>query len=153
MPLGWRPADVVEKFPVYKIEDVYNFEKYDPKYSSSLLAWCWIQLIILLLFTSYLFASIAVISTPGIFVYGLFIFLMVYAFTELMDRNRYALFWEVVKNIFGCFIIYKTGDWFHSSTYISWVNYLIAGWFFISTFVTAWFALIEFKNEKQLKIA
>ena len=29
MPTGWRPDDVVEKFPVYKIEDVYNFQKYD----------------------------------------------------------------------------------------------------------------------------
>jgi alkylglycerol monooxygenase len=28
MPTGWRPADVAEKYPVYKIEDVYNFEKY-----------------------------------------------------------------------------------------------------------------------------
>ncbi|MEL6257067.1 MAG: sterol desaturase family protein, partial [Bacteroidota bacterium] len=29
MPLGWRPEDVKEKYPVYKIEDVYNYEKYD----------------------------------------------------------------------------------------------------------------------------
>jgi sterol desaturase/sphingolipid hydroxylase (fatty acid hydroxylase superfamily) len=28
MPLGWRPADVAAKYPVYKIEDVYHFEKY-----------------------------------------------------------------------------------------------------------------------------
>lgn len=153
MPLGWRPADVIEKFHVYKIEDVYNFEKYDPKYSFSLLAWCWIQLITLLLFTSYLFANIAIISTSGIFVYGLFIFLMVYAFTELMDRNRYALFWEVVKNILGYFIIFKSGDWFHASTYIVWINYVIIGWFFISTFVTAWFVFIDFNINKKLTVA
>ncbi len=149
MPLGWRPADVVERFPVYKIEDVYDFEKYDPKYSPSLLAWCWIQLITLLLFTSYLFANIAIISTPGIFVYGLFIFLMVYAFTDLMDRNRYALFWEVVKNILGCFIIYKTGDWFHADSYSAAINYIITGWFFISTFATGWFVFIEFNPKRN----
>ncbi|HRN58010.1 MAG TPA: sterol desaturase family protein, partial [Agriterribacter sp.] len=26
MPTGWRPADVVEKHPVYKIDDVYHFK-------------------------------------------------------------------------------------------------------------------------------
>ncbi len=150
MPLGWRPADVVEKFPVYKIEDVYNFEKYDPKYSPALLAWCWVQLVMLLLFTSYLFGNIASIGTPGIFLYGLYIFLTVYAFTELMDRNRYALFWEMVKNVFGCLVIYKTGDWFNSSIYSAAINYIIIAWFFISTFITAWFTFIEFKTEKKI---
>jgi len=33
MPTGWRPADVAEAYPVYKIEDVYDFEKFETKYS------------------------------------------------------------------------------------------------------------------------
>ncbi len=94
MPTGWRPKDVAEKFPVYKIEDVYSFQKYAPEYSNQLLIWSWIQLSILLISTSYLFANIAAIGSPGIFVYGLFIFLSVYSFTELMDRNRFAFLWE-----------------------------------------------------------
>ena len=49
-PTGYRPADVAEKFPVYKIEDVYNFEKYDTRTSPLLKTWCWIQLIAILLF-------------------------------------------------------------------------------------------------------
>ncbi|MEO6639278.1 MAG: sterol desaturase family protein [Ginsengibacter sp.] len=147
MPLGWRPADVAEKYPVYKIEDVYNFEKYDPKYSGTLLTWCWIQLIMLLLFTSYLFGNIAAIGTPGMFLYGLYILLTVYAFTELMDRNRYAIFWEVFKNILGFAVMYKTNDWFHASDYFGGINYLIWGWFVISTLVTAWFVYVEFRKE------
>ncbi|MEO7209441.1 MAG: sterol desaturase, partial [Chitinophagaceae bacterium] len=132
---------------------VYNFEKYNPKYSSSLLIFSWIHLVALLLFISYLFANIAEIGSPGIFIYGLFIFLSVYAYTELMDRNPYSLFWETLKNIVGCFIIYKTGDWFNASTHIAWINYVIIGWFFISTFGTAWFSLIEFRSEKTLNVA
>lgn len=152
MPLGWRPADVAEKYPIYKIEDVYNFQKYDPVYSTSLLTWCWVQLIMLLLFTSYLFANIADIGMPGIFLYGLYIFLAVYAFTELMDRNRYALMWEIAKNILGFFIIYKTGDWFHADSYLSWTSDLIICWFFISTIITAFFSIIEFKIEKSYSV-
>ena len=148
MPTGWRPDDVAEKFPVYKIEDVYNFGKYSPECSNELFSWSWIQLIILLLTTSYLFANIATIGSPGIFVYGFFIFLNVYSFTELMDRKRFALLWEILKNIFGIYIIYKTGGWFLASPSHTWVNIAIISWFLISTLITAWFVFIEFKQEK-----
>ncbi|MFT3910281.1 MAG: sterol desaturase family protein [Ferruginibacter sp.] len=37
-PTGWRPADVAEKYPVYKIENVYAFEKYDTGFSKLFLA-------------------------------------------------------------------------------------------------------------------
>ncbi len=60
MPTGWRPEDVAEKFPVYKIEDVYNFEKYATQNSAALLTWSWVQLAGLLITISYLFANIAV---------------------------------------------------------------------------------------------
>jgi alkylglycerol monooxygenase len=148
MPTGWRPDDVAQKFPVYKIEDVYNFEKYSTKYSAALLTWSWAQLTILLIIISYLFANIAAIGTPGMFIYGLFIFLTVYAYSELMDRNRYALFWEVFKNIFGCVIIYETGDWFGASAFVPGINYSIVAWFIVSTLVTAWFVFIEFKPNR-----
>lgn len=153
MPTGWRPDDVAEKFPVYKIEDVYNFEKYNTQYSGALLTWSWIQLVTLLITISYLFVNIAAIGSPGIFIYGFYIFLTVYAYSELMDRNRYALFWEVIKTIFGCAIIYKTGDWFGASTFFPGINYLIIAWFGLSTVVTSWFVFIEFRSEKKIFIA
>ena len=153
MPTGWRPADVAEKFPVYKIEDVYNFGKYSPECSNELLSWSWIQLIILLLTTSYLFANIASIGSPGIFVYGLFIFLGVYSFTELMDRKRFALLWEIIKDTLGFYIIYKIGGWFSTSPSVARMNIPILLWLFLSTFITAWFVFIEFKQEKKKLIA
>ena len=148
MPTGWRPDDVAEKFPVYKIEDVYDFEKYSPASSNELLTWSWIQLIILLISTSYLFANIAAIGSPGFFVYGLFIFLSVYSFTELMDHNRFALLWEIIKNILGVYIIYKIGGWFSNSPSVIQLNIPILGWLLLSTFITAWFVFIEFKQAK-----
>ncbi|MGH2649515.1 MAG: sterol desaturase family protein [Ginsengibacter sp.] len=153
MPTGWRPDDVAKKFPVYKIEDVYDFQKYSPAYSSTLLTWSWVQLSMLLLTTSYLFANIASIGTPGIFIYGLFIFLTVYAYSELMDRNRFAFVWEVIKNILGCAVIYKAGGWFSSSPKVALMNFPIVSWFFISTIVTAWFVFVEFKAEGKIQSA
>ncbi|KAA9041527.1 sterol desaturase family protein [Ginsengibacter hankyongi] len=148
MPTGWRPADVAEKFPVYKIDNVYHFEKYAPESSNELVVWSWTQLTILLIATSYLFANIAAIGSPGFFVYGLFIFLSVYSFTELMDRKRFALLWEILKNILGVFIIYKTGGWFSNSPSVIQLNIPILSWLLLSTFITAWFVFIEFKPAK-----
>ena len=42
---------------------------------------------------------------PICFIYGAFVFLMVYAFTELMD-GRYAVLWEVLKAASGIAIIF-----------------------------------------------
>jgi alkylglycerol monooxygenase len=153
MPTGWRPRDVAEKFSVYKIDDVYNFEKYDPHYSNELLTWSWIQLIILLLTTSYLFANIATIGSPGFFIYGLFIFLSVYALTELMDRNRFAFLWEMLKNTLGCFVIFKMGGWFSVSPQVVWMNAPILAWFALSAFITSWFVFVEFKSGKKLMVS
>ena len=77
MPTGWRPADMMEKYPLKKIEDVYAFEKYDPPSSPGIRTWSMIQLVFLLLFISYLFGNLAPIGSPGIFLYGLFIFLYI----------------------------------------------------------------------------
>ena len=138
MPTGWRPADVAEKYPVYKINDVYHFEKYHAKESKALLVWSWIQLFVLLLFVSYLFGNIAAIGSPHIYIYGLFIFLFVYAFTELMDDAKLALVWEIAKNVMAIGLIVWMGDWFESDQYAPLIKYILLGYFSLSSFVVAW---------------
>ena len=140
-PTGWRPADVMEKYPVYKIDDPYRFEKYAPKTSVLLTAWSWIQLSMILLFISYLFGFIAKIGSPEIFYYGGFIFLSVYAFTELMDRSPFSIFWESIKNLYGIAVIYQTGDWFSGSKFIPGLNYILTGYFILSTIIVALFVI------------
>ena len=98
---GYRPADVAARYPVYKIEDVYHFTKYDTPASMFLNAWSWIQLVMVLLFISYLFGNIALInglSKSNIFWYGGFVFLSVYSLTDLMDRNRSAIVFETLRS-------------------------------------------------------
>jgi alkylglycerol monooxygenase len=148
-PTGWRPADVAAKFPVPKIEDVYNFEKYQPRTSAALNTWSWVQILTMLLCISYLFGNLASIGSPGIFYYGGFIFAGVYAYTELMDRNPYAIFWEAVKNIYGLVIIFKTGDWFGISHFFAPAPYLVAGYFVIATLVTGWFVLKHHREDSR----
>lgn len=139
MPTGWRPADVAAQYPVFKIDDVYHFEKYHPKQHPLLPAWSWVQLVMTLLFISYLFGNIAGIGAPNMFIYGGFIFLSVYANTELMDRNANAMLWEAAKNLFGIVWIIQTGDWFGISEIIVWAKAFALLYFVVATVIVSWF--------------
>lgn len=143
MPTGWRPDDVAAKFPVYKIEDVYHFEKYDTGHTKTMVSWSWVQLAITLLFISYLFGNIAAIGSPDMFIYGAFVFLQVYAFTELMDRSTYAWIWETFKTIFGLSLLLQNNDWFGLSQYTSLAVPVLAGYFILSFMVCFYFVVKE----------
>lgn len=147
MPLGWRPEDVAARYPVEKITDVYHFEKYSPKLSSGLLTWSIIQLMILLLMISYLFGNIAEIGAPGMFIYGGYVFLAVYAMTELMDKNPMSWFWEVLKSGFGIFVVFSTGDWFNLTQNIPGLLPVLMVYFVISAGASVWFSIKENKLE------
>jgi sterol desaturase/sphingolipid hydroxylase (fatty acid hydroxylase superfamily) len=153
MPTGWRPADVEAEYPVKKIRDVYHFEKYNPRASTALHVWCWIQLVALLLFISYFFGNIATIGAPAMIVYGGFIFLFVYAMTELMDRHAWAFFWELVKCIFGLYTLNSTGDWFGAASQYSWILPVLGGYFLTSLAVTAGFVFKHYREDHQESVA
>lgn len=142
-PTGWRPADVAEQYPVFKIEDPYHFEKYEPANSRATKIWANVQLVAVFLLTLYFFGNLAPIGSPGIFVYGGFIFLMVYAYSELMDGNPYAWVWEALKMAMGFGIIYSTGDWFGMNAVFPAGLWMIGGYFVISMGVTIYFQFIE----------
>ena len=143
MPLGWRPADVAQQYPVYKIEDVYHFDKYSPMLSPALTRWSVFHLFLLLLFISYLFGNIASIALADMMLYGLFIFMTVYAITELMDKNPNAWLFEVIKNVFGAGMMIEQGDWFGMSVILPGVQYVVAAYFVVSSAVVVWFVKRE----------
>ena len=145
MPLGWRPADVAQKYPVAKIQDVYHFEKYNPALTKGMLIWSFTQLMVLLLLLSYLFGNIAAIGMPGIFYFGGYIFLSVYAFTELMDRNPNAWAWDLLKAAYAFYFIASTGDWFELSKLLPGAAYIFMGYLLVSVFLSVWFSV---KKEK-----
>jgi alkylglycerol monooxygenase len=148
-PTGWRPADVEARFPVPKIDDPYTYEKYETKASAALMAWAWVQFISVVVLVFYFFGNIKQIGTPNLFIYGGFLFLSIYSYTELMDRNRYALAWETGKNTLGLWLIFSMGDWFGASAAVPSAALIVAVFFVLSTLITAYFVLIEFKNEAE----
>ncbi len=148
-PTGWRPADVEARFPVDKIEDPYHFEKYETKASTALHTWTWVQFIAVITLVFYFFGNIGHLGSPNIFIYGGFIFLSVYSYTDMMDRNRSALAWETMKNALGLGLIYMMGDWFGASETMGASTTVISSYFVVSTIVTGYFVFFEFKNDGE----
>jgi len=149
---GYRPADVALKYPIYKIDDVYHFEKYNTITSTPLNVWCWIQLVMILAFISYMFGNIALINnldSSYIFWYGGFIFLSVYSLTDLMDRNQSAVIWEIIRSGLGLSFLYLQNDWFGAGNYSQITTYFLLAYFIISIAVTGWFVMKHRKEDQQ----
>ena len=148
---GYRPADVAMKYPVYKIEDVYHFDKYDTKTSPALNTWSWIQLLMILFFTSYMFGNIALINSLDksyIIWYGGFLFLSVYALTDLMDRNASAIGWELLRSGLGLAFLYQQDDWFGAAIIFRLSTTYLDAYFIASIVITGWF-VIKHRKEDQ----
>jgi alkylglycerol monooxygenase len=112
MPTGWRPIDVAEKYPLQKIENVYQFEKYNTYASPFMQKYYWFQLLALLLYLSYFFANIATFSISQMFVYGAYIYVYIYALTDLMDTNKSSTISNGILTIFGISILIYQNNWF-----------------------------------------
>ncbi len=135
-PTGWRPADVEIKNPVFKIEDVYNFEKYHTKRSSIFYTWVWFQIMLIFIIVGYFLGNIASIGVPNIFIYGGFVFFYIYALTDFMDGNKSAIVWEILKSIYGLGVIIFLGDWFGTDTYFSYLSKIMIAYFIFSVLIT-----------------
>lgn len=148
-PTGWRPENFEEKYPVTKISNVYSFNKYGTKHSNKLMYWSAIQMFVTLGLVSYLYLSIARIDIQNIFLYGTFIFISVYSYTELMDTNNYSLIWESVRFVFGIGIVNYLGNWFDIDTNIPFGTFAIIGYLALSLAVNIYFVSSGFKSEKM----
>ena len=113
---------LIEKYPVYKIEDVYHFEKYDTQTSTALNVWSWIQLLLILFFISYLFGNIALINsldkTLYFFVWRLYFFKCVCIYRS-DGQEPFCIVWEIIRVWYWPHILFNQNDWFGANTIYS----------------------------------
>lgn len=150
-PTGWRPENFEELYPVNKIENVFDFDKYGTQNSQKLIYWSVAQVLITLLFVTYLFDNIAKIGLPNILVYGFFILITIYSYSELMDKSKYAIFWEGFRFITAIAIISFYGDWFGLNHVFSFATYVIMAYLAFSFIASLYFVAVDFKvSQNQL---
>lgn len=97
MPTGWRPADVAARFERSIIEDVYAYQKYHPKETSSRKIIVFIQFLLAIGLLLYLFSQFSSLETEIQLLTGGLIFLMVMGYSSLMDGSKWALFFEGIR--------------------------------------------------------
>ena len=100
MPTGWRPADVAQRFERPIIEDVYAYEKYDPKSTLLLRVVVFAQFVLAISLLFYFFALFSELSNIYRLYAGALIFLMVMGYSSLMDGSRWALAFEALHIAF-----------------------------------------------------
>ena len=100
MPTGWRPADVTERFDRPIIEDVYAYEKYDPKSTLLRRVVVFAQFVLAISLLFYFFALFSELSNTYRLYAGALIFLMVMGYSSLMDGSRWALAFEALRIAF-----------------------------------------------------
>ncbi|MFM7672025.1 MAG: sterol desaturase family protein [Bacteroidota bacterium] len=144
-PTGYRPSDVVAEHPVHKIENVYQFDKYETPGNTAFTVLAWTQLLALLAFISYLFGNIAHLNSLNasyIYLYGAFIFLSVHALTELMDGRKLAWVWEFIRCSFGFALLFNQRDWFGITSQLPTVPYLIGIYLLLSLLISTYFSRV-----------
>jgi sterol desaturase/sphingolipid hydroxylase (fatty acid hydroxylase superfamily) len=107
MPTGWRPEDVVLKYPVQKITNPYSQSKYHMHLSLQLELWVWIEFFFSLVLMLLLFNHIGRISPSMIIWSGIFLFTSIFSFTSLMDKSRMAIPASFLGSIIG-FVLVST---------------------------------------------
>ena len=152
MPTGWRPKDMMERYPVALVDDFAVFEKYETKTSAPLLLWSWVQLGITLLLMFYLFNRISAINVPGIFIYGAFLFASIFSYSTLLDKSKWAIATEAVRAAFGLGLIAWQGmDWFGMNSLVPNGAYILGLYFLLSLAVVVYFVKTECTNDGPMQ--
>ena len=146
MPTGWRPNDVIEKYPVEIVKDVYAQEKYDTKPSKRLLIWSWTQLIFTILLIYYALANFGAFTYWSIFLYMLFAFFSIFSYTALMDKHWMAIPLELFKFAMGAPLIYQFSGWFMIDEFVKGGTILMFFYLLTSLGLTMYFSLVEQKH-------
>ena len=140
MPTGWRPADVKEKYPLQIVENPYQLDKYDTNPSMIFAAWHWIQLNVTLVLLLFLFNKITTFPFNDVLLYAAFLFISVFSYTTLMDKNKYAVLTEFIKLTFGFFLIYLWNGWFGIDEILPYGTYLVVFYLVLSFSITVLFS-------------
>ncbi|MBT8280336.1 MAG: sterol desaturase family protein [Muriicola sp.] len=149
MPTGWRPADVVDKHPTEVIKDVYGFKRYKTQASTFLKGYAIFQMVFTLTLILFMFYNYSEIGFGGLILFGAYVFLGIFGYTSLMDRQKFAFFIEFFRGMAGLVLIWITGDWFGINTLWEYGSLVIAAYFSISILGGFFFTYVERADIEQ----
>ena len=110
MPTGWRPKDIVDKYPRNSVDNVYDQKKYKPNYTilhKIFVGLHFITLNIVLFIFLNSFADLTIFDKSG---YLIFIFSTIFSFSSIMDGFKWSVSFEFIRIFIGLIVILLQGD-------------------------------------------
>ena len=110
MPTGWRPQDIIDKYPRNSVENVYGQKKYKPNYTllhKIFVGFHFVTLNIVLFIFLNSFADLSIFDKSG---YLILIFSTIFSFSSIMDGFKWSVSFEFVRIIIGVMVILMQGD-------------------------------------------
>jgi sterol desaturase/sphingolipid hydroxylase (fatty acid hydroxylase superfamily) len=104
MPTGYRPEDVVEKYPIDKIVDVHNFDKYSPPTNKLVTSWVLFQWLSTNILVFFFLSNFSKFTTQQSLIFGGIIFLSIFSYSAVMDGFKWAYKLEIIRNILCLFL-------------------------------------------------
>ena len=104
MPTGYRPKDVAEKYPINKIDDVHNFDKYSPPTNKLVTSWVLFQWLSTNVLVFFFLSNFSKFNTNQSLIFGGIIFLSIFSYSAVMDGFKWAYKLEIVRNILCLFL-------------------------------------------------
>ena len=104
MPTGYRPKDVAEKYPINKIDDVHNFNKYSPPTNKLVTSWVLFQWLSTNVLVFFFLSNFSKFNTNQSLIFGGIIFLSIFSYSAVMDGFKWAYKLEFVRNILCLFL-------------------------------------------------
>lgn len=100
----------------------------------------------------FMFYNYTYIGFNNLLLYGLIMFIGIYGYSSLMDRNKYAVIIEIIRAGMALLIIFQNGDWFGLDQYLSFGSNIVAA-YYLSTIVGAvYFTLFEKESQKTAEL-
>ena len=110
MPTGWRPKDIVDKYPRNSVDNVYDQKKYKPNYTilhKIFVGFHFITLNIVLFIFLNSFTDLTIFDKSG---YLILIFSTIFSFSSIMDGFKWSVSFEFIRIFIGLIVILLQGD-------------------------------------------
>ncbi len=131
-PTGWRPKRSELMYDIEKVDSPTTYVKYSTDLSNVMVLWAGLQLLFNLGITIVLFLNIQNLSYGEMLALGSLVFLGIYCYTDLMDRNKLNWVFEVVRLLF-CVSYFYFGLFSFLEDFIL---FFILGWMVVSIVIS-----------------
>ena len=148
MPTGWRPTDVIDKFPRNIIKNPYTRSKYGPNYSFFLKFVAIFHFVSINFLVYFFLSNFSIVEDDFKLLFGIIIFIAVFGFTSLLDLYKWAPYFELIRSLMSILVLYYINDQYLLTNYNSEFTLMIL--YFIKSIIISTI-IIFYKNHVLIR--